>query len=648
MGRGEKQGNRAVFGFDDLERLVATKQLVSDSWSLSNIATLTQSPADSAVAYAATQTPSLEGHRFLGASLSVAETVSGFAGPSAFVMSACALESSPAVPTDARAVVARLMAKTTPAAAQAAPAFLKAASTPITPSVTRSVPSSAPTSVPQALTLEKLSPLEGLDVYLDPQRLSTTTPAARAAALAQIQDTLERLASSPSVPVANREFAMTQLALSPATQSAQPGQPFDVVVRLDAPPAAPSSTARPRLNLALVIDRSGSMAGAPLEHAKQAATDLVRRLEAGDQVCLVAYGALVELLAEPMDAVQGRDALIGAIARLTAGGGTPLRAGWLAGAQALAPHVSKFGLSRVLLLSDGQATDGSTPSGLADEARELAAAGIGTSTYGLGFNFNETLMTELARGGQGQAFYAESAEELIPYFTSEFAMLADTVGKAVTAKLHVTLGGKPVPVVALETLADVAPAGHPLPALMAGSASWAAFRVQVPAGTRARQLDLSATVTWQDMAGTTHHRAQALGVAISKAAPAPGLDTWALARLQEVNAARLQREALAQVARGQWDLAGQTLTTLQAGAVGNAYVAGVADNLQTLLDTSDQVRFSKEALYASNTMVSRSVGSGELAASQAGDKYGLRKAMQGKAVPAAPETPSSSTTGKTP
>lgn len=406
---------------------------------------------------------------------------------------------------------------------------------------------------------------------------------------------------------------------------------LDLIVRVSAP-ASKSSAPRPSISLALVIDSSGSMDGPPLEQAKAAAAHLVGRLSPGDQACVVTYGARTQVLVEPVDAVAGRARLLAAIEGIRSAGGTPLRAGWLLGAQALAPTVSKFALSRVLLLSDGQATDGSIPAILEEEARELAASGIGTSTYGLGRNFNEALMTQLARGGQGQAFYAESAEALVPYFQSEFQMLAATVGQQVQAQVKALAGGQEVEVQRLDTLAPACLLD--LPALVAGADAWVGVRVPVPALAPASTVDVQVKVSWRDMDGKAHVRTQALSVPV-RAREKAGTDAWGLERIKEVAAARAQREALESARCGDWARTEVILRGVAASAGDNAYVAAVAGSLAGLSAERDLNRLSKEVAYSSYSMSSRLVDQAEVVSELGPDRLGLRKACQGKAAPGA-------------
>lgn len=430
----------------------------------------------------------------------------------------------------------------------------------------------------------------------------------------------------------------THLTLAPrhTKLAKKTAAPLDLLVRLQTDAQPPSSDRAP-LNLCLCIDRSGSMSGDPIEQAKLAAIHLIRQLKKGDLVSVVAYSNQAELLAEPVDAKAGGAALIQKIQRIHADGGTGLRAGWLEAAKAIAPYQSQYGISRVLLLSDGQATDGSTPEGLAAEAAELRAAGITTSTYGVGHHFNEQLMTQLGQQGGGLAFYAATAEELIPYFESEFAMLSSTVGRNVTASLtaNVVLAngeatkGKALVVERLDTLAVVTQQSVALPALIAGAESWIALRVQVPELEAKQGVALSVDVTWEGLDGTKHSQTFEQTV-VAGAKAVETTDATVLERLKEVEAARLQREVLAEARMGNWENARSMLRGLSASAGNNAYIANVAASLEDIAMTGNLNAFSKEVAYSSYAMTSRVADVNEDAAVLQADRFNLRKAAQSR------------------
>ena len=149
---------------------------------------------------------------------------------------------------------------------------------------------------------------------------------------------------------------------------------LDVLVRLQAPEAQPGAKARPPYGIALVIDRSGSMTGRPLEQARRCATFVLDSLHGADKVSLTQFDNRVEVLS-PACAAAESGALRLALSAIHSGGNTNLHGGWREGAETLT-DVGGSGLKRVVLLSDGQANEGLTDAAaIAAQCAEWATKG---------------------------------------------------------------------------------------------------------------------------------------------------------------------------------------------------------------------------------------------------------------------------------
>lgn len=205
------------------------------------------------------------------------------------------------------------------------------------------------------------------------------------------------------------------------------------------------------LNLALVLDRSGSMRGPKLDYVQQAACYLLDHLDDRDRVAVVAYDDEVTLLAKSQEmTAHARAAVQTEIKRLRPGGRTDLSGGWLQGCQELADHQLFQGVNRSLLLTDGLANQGITdPEELAQHARELRRRGISTSTFGVGLDFNEHLLTALAEQGGGHFFYIERPAQIPDVFRDELGELLTVVAREASLTVAVPDG------VTLEVIGDI-------------------------------------------------------------------------------------------------------------------------------------------------------------------------------------------------
>jgi Ca-activated chloride channel family protein len=176
----------------------------------------------------------------------------------------------------------------------------------------------------------------------------------------------------------------------------------------DVPPEA-------RLNATLifVIDVSGSMDREDrLEAVKLALYDLVDNLRPTDQVGIVVYGDVGEVLLEPTP-VSEPSAIITAIDRLQPDGSTNAEEGLRLAYQMATEYYDAGRINRIILCSDGVANVGATgPDAILETVRQQAREGITLTTVGFGMgNYNDVLMEQLADDGDGQYFYVDTHDE---------------------------------------------------------------------------------------------------------------------------------------------------------------------------------------------------------------------------------------------
>lgn len=419
-------------------------------------------------------------------------------------------------------------------------------------------------------------------------------------------------------------------------------QKLPVFVRVQAPDPDPAQVkVRTPYHLSLVIDRSGSMSGAPLMEAVRCAKHIIDRLDATDVASLVVFDDRVNTLV-PAKPVGNRKALHLALAQIHSGGSTNLHGGWQAGMDSILADAANAALSRVILLSDGNANVGETTdtTQIAAFCAEAAERGVSTSTYGLGRGFNEELMVEMGKRGAGNHYYGDTAADLFEPFAEEFDFISNLYARQVRLSLSSPQGVK-------ITLLNDYPVderdGFPvirLPDIPLGAEAWVLVELEIPAGLvlESGNQFLQAEVT----AGTP----EGVPIAFPNAAltlHAMSHTAWetllpdplVLARQAEVEAGVFLDKARGAAQRGDWAAITRMIAEGRSRFVDNPWVMDVLEGLAELAKTMDQARFSKEAMYSSRKMGSRVSAKeevlGNMALEAAVPSFLRRKRMQGKA-----------------
>ena len=205
-------------------------------------------------------------------------------------------------------------------------------------------------------------------------------------------------------------------------------------------PEAPARAERLPVNIALVLDRSGSMDGErKFSLARQAVEQALRMLRPEDRFTLVTYDDRVDVLAPSTRATpEAKRRALEALRGVDPRGSTDLCAGWLRGCEQVAEELEHEGVARALLLTDGLANHGVTDRDtLARHAGELRARGIATSTFGVGEDFDERLLRDMAHEGGGNFYFIETPAQIPDLLTSEIGEALEVVVREEIGRAHV-------------------------------------------------------------------------------------------------------------------------------------------------------------------------------------------------------------------
>ena len=199
-----------------------------------------------------------------------------------------------------------------------------------------------------------------------------------------------------------------------------------------------SGAGRTPLNVSIVIDKSGSMSEKnKLEYVKKSVEYIIDQLESDDYVSVVTYDDYVNVL-QRSSIVTDKYELRNKISDIRPGGYTNLSGGTFEGYDQVNRTFSRGYVNRVLLLSDGLANVGITDRHeLANKVRDKNRRdGITISTFGVGNDFNENLMADIADYGKGNYYYIRNSTDIPDIFASEMNGIKNMVGQGAKIRIH--------------------------------------------------------------------------------------------------------------------------------------------------------------------------------------------------------------------
>lgn len=241
--------------------------------------------------------------------------------------------------------------------------------------------------------------------------------------------------AQPSAPVTQDEPVALHATLGRASGRGT------LLLKVDYAVTAPARADRPPLNVALVLDSSASMAEArKLPYTLDAARWVIENLARRDSIAMVAFNDTATVLSGAGGAVN-KPFLYHRLDEITPQNYTNLSAGLLEGIAQVGVHGAEGQVRQVFLLTDGQANRGETdPAALRRIVQEAKARGIGVSTFGVGGDFNESLIASMAAAGGGRYTYVKSPEQIPTAFKDELHGLLQVVAQNVTLEVSVADG----------------------------------------------------------------------------------------------------------------------------------------------------------------------------------------------------------------
>lgn len=197
---------------------------------------------------------------------------------------------------------------------------------------------------------------------------------------------------------------------------------------------------RSGLNLGMVMDRSGSMSGSKIEYTRQALAFCINNLDAEDILTVTAFDDQVEVILPPGPVIN-KDIAKAQIARINARGMTNLSGGLMTAHNLVKANQVPEKVSCLIMMTDGLANQGIIePEGLIKLAKTISESGQALTCIGVGENFDEDLLTQMAEAGKGNFYFAENPDAIPPIFAEEMQGLLQVVAQSVMVNIKPLTG----------------------------------------------------------------------------------------------------------------------------------------------------------------------------------------------------------------
>jgi Ca-activated chloride channel family protein len=231
----------------------------------------------------------------------------------------------------------------------------------------------------------------------------------------------------------NQDSALSWTVLQSRSQLSSLYEEQVVYLLIDIRPAAAGQGRRMPLNLCLVIDRSTSMQGARLDYVKEAAHQIIDGLHDDDALAVVTFSDWAEVVL-PSQLGVNRAYAKAKISTMSASGGTEILQGIQAGLAEVEKHHGNQVTSHLILLTDGQ-TYGDEED-CVSEARLAGARRIGITAMGIGEDWNDTLLDEVAAQSAGTSTYIASPGQVRSLLQQKVRGLGSVFAQGLTLEIH--------------------------------------------------------------------------------------------------------------------------------------------------------------------------------------------------------------------